>query len=370
MAALLGCGVPRYAPSRAPSHSSTFDAATTQALLRAAGDEVDAAGVPALLVHVEARDGRAFSGAVGTRDLRRRDEARLGDRIRMGSVTKILTAVVAVRLAERGVLSLEERLSRWLPDLPRAGEITIAELLSHRAGLPDVLGIGSVVHATIFTEHVYARDELLAEVAGGAFTDPPGARFRYSNGNYIVLGAALEEAAGSSMRALIDAEVLVPSGVHDTYLAPDEGRPPARLLVGYDRALVPFGHDVLPADTSFASLAWTSGALVSTASDIAAILRGVRDATLVSEASRSAMLPRWPAEGEHDERAVGLGLFRFDLRGRSHVGHAGLFIGSQALAVWDEADGTIVVVAGNRSSFDVNRVAARLGDIARGEGAR
>jgi D-alanyl-D-alanine carboxypeptidase len=370
MAGLLGCGVPRYAPSSAPSHSSTFDPATTLALLRAAEEEVNAASVPALLIHVEARDGRSFSGAVGTRDLRRRDEARLGDRIRFGSVTKVLTAVVAMRLAERGVISLEERLSRWLPDFPRAEEITIAELLSHRAGVPDVLGMGSLMHATIFTEHVYARDELLAKVAGGAFTDPTGARFRYSNGNYIVLGAALEEAAGSSMRALLDAQVLIPSGVHDTCLAPDEGPPPARLLIGYDRALVPFGHDVLPADTSFASLAWTSGALLSTASDIAAILRGVRDATLVSEASRNAMLPRWPAEGEHDERAVGLGLFRFDLRGRSYIGHAGLFIGSQALAVWDEVDETIVVVAGNRTSFDVNRVAARLGDVVRGGGAR
>ena len=81
------------------------------------------------------------------------------------------------------------------------------------------------------------------------------------------------------------------------------------------------------------------------------------------------MMPTWPASGEHDERAVGLGLFRFELAGRSYVGHIGLFIGSQALAVWDEADGTIYVVIGNRSKFDVGRVVARLSEVARAAGS-
>lgn len=365
--ALLGCGLPAYTLPASPAHVSTFDPPTTEAMLRAGAEELDAQRVPALLVHVETKRGASLSAALGTRDLRRRDAASLDDCVRVGSVVKMLTAIVTVRLAEEGVVALDEPVSRWLPDFPRARDMTLTQLLSHRAGVPEVISMRSLMKATLFPGHVFSRETLLADLATADRTREPGAEFHYSNGNTIVAGAALENASKRPFRALLGEHVLSRAQTSRTWLLPTDPAP-STLLVGYDRGLVPLGHDVLPDDTSWASLAWTSGALASTATDLAAIVRGVRDATLVSPKGRENMLPRWPATGEHGERAVGVGLFRFNIGGRTFIGHAGLFIGSQAVAVWDELDGTIYVVIGNRSPFDVNRVVARLGDIARRAG--
>lgn len=356
LAAACAASRPPAAPS--PFVSSTLDPQVTRDLLAALREERDRQRIPALFARIEVRGGGVLRAAVGTRDMKGGHAAGITDCVRVGSVTKLVLAVAALRLVERGVLSLDDPIARWLPALPAASSITVGQLLSHSAGVPDVTGISSLVGATLSPSHVYTKGELLARISSGrAFN--AGERFEYSNGNAIALGMVLEQASEKSIRQLFAEEVFARAGTAQTSLLPEDSIP-ACLLTGYDRDLIPFGHDLEPRDSSFASLAWTSGGLRSTVDDLASVVRGVRDATLVSSASLAQMLPSRPATGKFHEVAVGLGLFRFDFHGRSFVGHEGLFVGSQALAGWTEDDGTLLVLIGNRSSFDLAAIAERL----------
>lgn len=358
LALAVGCTAGSVPTAPAPSFISSFDEGATEALLAVLRTERDRQQIPELLVHLESPGGRMLRAAVGTRGLGDPIPAELSDCVRVGSVTKLLVAVATMKLVERGAITLKDHVGRWLPMLPAADAITIEQLLSHHAGVPDVLGAGSLAGATMFRSRSYARADLLAKISSRR-PFAPGEQFQYSNGNYIALGMVLEEASHEPIHALLAEHIIGPAGLSRTALLPD-GPAPDCLLMGYDRDLVPFGHEVRPSDNSFATLAWTSGALSSTVDDLAALVRGVRNATLVSRTSLASMLPSRPATGKHHEVAVGLGLFRFEFGGRRFVGHEGLFVGSQALAGWAEDDGTLVVLIGNRSSFDEGPIVGRL----------
>jgi len=108
---------------------------------------------------------------------------------RIGSATKMFTAVMIFQLIEEGKLSLDKKLSTYFPNLPNANKITISQMLYHRSGLYDY------THDTNFPEWMdkpKTHDELLKIIKdkGGDFE--PGTEADYSNSNYLLLGYIIE----------------------------------------------------------------------------------------------------------------------------------------------------------------------------------
>lgn len=128
------------------------------------------------------------------------------------SMTKVFTAVAVLQLVEAGRVDLDDPIGRWVPQ-PYGDGITVRHLLAHTAGIPNPLPLRWVhpvsVHAAV--DEPAELVKVLKRHARPAAA--PGARFRYANIGYWLLGAMVEQVSGVSFTAFTEANVLAPLGV-------------------------------------------------------------------------------------------------------------------------------------------------------------
>lgn len=144
---------------------------------------------------------------------------------RVGSVTKVFTAVAIMKLVEEGRLSLDTTMQDFFPQLPSAGSITVRQMLQHSSGLPEYLTLEP------FTSNMaqpYTPQQLLDMVAKAPLDFPPGSRFRYSNSGYLVLGMLVEKVAGQDFSSFLASQVTGPLGMASTRLYNDQELVPQR----------------------------------------------------------------------------------------------------------------------------------------------
>lgn len=140
------------------------------------------------------------------------------------SLTKTILAAAALRLAARGLLDLDEPAGRWLPELAArpAGPtpVTVARILSHRAGLPNYGGRNDYHWAVAAGLEPWSGDEFLARcgVEGPAVGD-----FAYSNIGYLLVGRLLERAGGRPLDDLLRLEVFGPLALSSATLVTQPG---------------------------------------------------------------------------------------------------------------------------------------------------
>lgn len=142
---------------------------------------------------------------------------RTDTKFNIGSITKVLTAVAVMQLAEQGKLLFNDTIGKYLPDYPNKAvseKVTIHQLLTHTAGLPRMARLsaqGLALRPGLRT--VSAWFPLFAERPPDF---EPGTRYRYSNEGYIVLGAIIEKASGSNYYDYMKEHVFKPAGMRDT----------------------------------------------------------------------------------------------------------------------------------------------------------
>jgi D-alanyl-D-alanine carboxypeptidase len=282
--------------------------------LEETAERLVASGVPGVLVRV--RDGD------DVRELAAGD-ATAGARFRIGSVTKTFVATLALDLADRGALSLDDPVSDYEPALLRdAGEVTIRELLAHHAGLFDYTSDPGLL-----------RGELDPRaLVGVADRKPRTVGYAYSSTNYLALGLVLERAALAPLDDLLRLRILEPYGLAQTTFEP--GRVSGSYLHGHERPMrdgVATGS-LTDTDERTARSAWAAGAMVSTAADLDRFFGRL----LAGELGRR-MRPAGDAR-------YGLGLARFETPCGPVVGHTGNLLGTITV-VWARETRRLVVAA-------------------------
>jgi CubicO group peptidase (beta-lactamase class C family) len=137
---------------------------------------------------------------------------------RNGAVAISYVAALLLRLVDEGKVSLDDTLSKWLPDVPHADRVTLRELARMTSGYVDY-----VIGNTEFNDAFYAdpfRQWEPAQLLGYATSRPllyePGTNWNYAHTNYVLLGQALERATGTDMPTLLRDEVLRPLGLTHT----------------------------------------------------------------------------------------------------------------------------------------------------------
>jgi len=134
----------------------------------------------------------------------------LHTRIGIASITKQMTDVILTRMVEERRISMDEKLSRYIPDFPRADKITIDMLANHRSGIP---------HRVMAPEResvAYTSAEFVEMAKKAKFDFEPGTRSSYSSGGYAVLARCLEIASGKSYAELLQQYVFGPAGMRDS----------------------------------------------------------------------------------------------------------------------------------------------------------
>jgi D-alanyl-D-alanine carboxypeptidase len=278
-------------------------------------DELVEEGVPGVVVRL--RDGADV-------DAFARGRATPADRFRVGSITKTLVAVLALKLADAGALRLDDPVSRHVPGLLRDGDhVTIRDLLGHTAGLEDYTQDPELLNGELPPRALVAIADRRPRTTG----------YAYSSTNYLALGLVLEAAGKAPLDVLLRRHVVEPFGLSETTFEPE--RVSGAHLHGHTRA----SRDGIATgrlrDTSGRSArsAWAAGAAVSTAADLDRFF-----ARLLGGELGARMRPAG------DDR-YGLGIARFETTCGAVVGHTGNLLGT--ISVVGARGSRLLVAAAN-----------------------
>jgi len=235
--------------------------------------------------------------------------------LRLGSITKQFTSTAILMLAEEGKLSVDDDITRHLPDYPTRGKkITIEHLLTHTSGIVSYTGKPGYVTGM-------TRDVSVAGMIDSFKNDPldfePGSQYRYNNSGYFLLGAIIEKISGQSYASFLEQRIFKPLGMRDTYY---EG-------VGASRAPVAAGHTRTASGYGAArplsmTQPYAAGSLVSTVDDLARWDAAIAAGKLLKPASWQRAFTSYRLA---DGKATGYG-YGWDLnkvQGQTAMGHGG-----------------------------------------------
>jgi CubicO group peptidase (beta-lactamase class C family) len=263
--------------------------------------------------------------------------------LRWASLSKPLTAVVAMQLVEEGVLGLEDDVRRWVPDFPDKGAtIRVRHLLSHQSGIPQYQK-GKVFPRVRDhdTPHPYADVELALDTfSESPLLFPPGTKYGYSTHAYILLSAVVQRAGGKAFYEQVRERVMKPLGM--TNLTPDwQWEDIPHRAVGY-RWKKKEGV-VLAPDTD---VSWKlgGGGFLSTVADLARFVEGVMNDELVRLETRKKMWTKQRlAKGKVTEAGLGFVIAKDD-QGRTKIIHNGSQEGAATRMMIYPAEKRAVVV--------------------------
>lgn len=345
---VAGCATPvplSVAPAASSQPSPTAEAGRDERL-QAVIDEWAAANDP---VGVSAAalfpGGDLWLGTAGLADREAGTPIRPSDRFEIASITKTFMSALTLRLAEQGVIGLDDPVASCLPTFPAGEEITIRMLLGHRAGVFDPTSeLVTDRFGPPDPERIFTPTELVEAAAAGTPAFSPGSRHEYSNAGYWVLAACLEAVAGQDIAEQLDAHIIGPLGLTDTLLF-DASLSDVEVVNAYkdldlDGSEDPMGTKPLP---GLVTPAWTAGAMISTAEDLVRFLDALFGGELLSAASLDAMLDASSGGGSY-----ALGIYRANGR----WGHDGGIAGYLSAAFHDPASGVTVAVLTNRFGPD------------------
>ncbi|HEY0305639.1 MAG TPA: serine hydrolase domain-containing protein, partial [Longimicrobiales bacterium] len=128
-------------------------------------------------------------------------------RYAIGSVSKQFTATAVLLLAEEGKLSLDDKVAKWFPQLTRANDITLRNLLSMTSGYQDYWPQDYVFPDM---QRPSAASEIMQRWAGKALDFEPGSKWQYSNTNYVIAAAIVEKVAGVPFMDFLRSRIFTP----------------------------------------------------------------------------------------------------------------------------------------------------------------
>lgn len=199
--ALLGAD-----PTSQNAEQQVLDTQISERVQRA----VQESGVPAVSVAVVENSHLTYAHAFGFANLAENRKATTDTRFAVGSVSKQFTAFALLTLQEEGKLSLDDRVAKYFPDLTRAGEVTIRQLLSHTAGYEDYAPQDYLIPEWTRPTTPHA---ILDRWAKKPLNFDPGTEWQYSNTNFVLAGEIFEKVAGQSLLSFLKARVFDPLGM-------------------------------------------------------------------------------------------------------------------------------------------------------------
>ncbi|MDX2220526.1 MAG: serine hydrolase [Burkholderiales bacterium] len=292
----------------------------------------------------------------GLADTEKKVPIQPGDVFRLGSMTKQFTAVAILMLAEEGKLSVQDEITRFVPDYPTQGKkITVEHLLTHTSGIKsytNMPGFRTIVN----------KDMKPLEVVDFFKNEPmefaPGERYAYNNSGYFLLGIIIEKVSGMSYADFVAKRIFEPLGMTHTAFEGFE-RNGVKRIAGYGRGRAGFE----PARPMSMTQPYAAGSLVSTVDDLARWDAAITAGKLLKPASwKRAFTPYVLNNGKPTDYGYGWQIRKF--QGEELIEHGGAINGFHTQGMRLPASRVYVAVLTNRlgarpaSEFHAERAAA------------
>jgi len=264
-------------------------------------------------------------------------------KFRIGSITKQFTAMLILQLVEQGKLKLDGKLSEYLPDYRKdvGDKVTIHHLLTHTSGIPSYTGLPKFFEDV--SRDPYTVAEFVKKYASGELDFEPGAKFRYNNSGYFLLGAIIEKLHGKPYEQVMKENIFNPLGMknsgfdhHDAILT--------KRASGYQKT--PAGY--INAPYLDMSIPYAAGSLYSTVEDLYLWDQALYTDKLLSAKNKELMYKPFL-----DDYAYGWGIKKVTLSGSKEVvnsvQHTGGINGFNTIIVRYPAQKHLIVLLDNTS---------------------
>ncbi|MES2835614.1 MAG: serine hydrolase domain-containing protein [Pseudomonadota bacterium] len=275
----------------------------------------------------------------------------LNDRFRLASVSKQFTAAAILTLQDKGVLSVDDPLCKWIDPCPEAwAPIRLHHLLSHTSGVPDLMSQANWGQRRI---RPTTPDQLTAASAMYRLQFQPGTKVKYDNAGFNLLGVVIERASGMAFADYLRTALFEPLGMKDTGY--DDGADHG-IIMGYAN----LAGGLAPQPDANPSVVFAAGGLYSTLDDLLVWERALHRGYLLSPESYADMIrDHAPADTGPERGRVrrdwGYGLFANRLGTRVSPGfderqiyHTGSWSGFRNLITYQpDADVTVIVLSNN-----------------------
>ena len=276
---------------------------------------------------------------------------------RLASLTKQFTAATILMLRGEGLLSLDDAIARYLPELPAfANNVTVRQLLQHISGLPDYEDYLRITHLVPVREReipymIADAESLLA---------PEGTTYHYSNTGYALLGVIAERAAGLPFPEVLRTRIFAPAGMDGTIAYVADGPPVRERAYGYSRSRVL--RRWKRTDQSMTSAVLGDGGIYASVRDWLQWDRAWNCFLLLDSLTQEeAFTPGMLVDGSRTTYGYGWMVERY--RGLRAVAHSGGTIGFTHFMVRFPEDQFTVVILSNRGGTSVVPLVFRIVDL-------
>jgi CubicO group peptidase (beta-lactamase class C family) len=288
-----------------------------------------------------------LKGAYGPADREWNVPNSVSTKYRIGSITKQFTASCILQMVEQGKLSLEDRLSRFIPGFPKGDSVSIRMLLNHTSGIPSYTSqpdFGKYERLSL------SKDSMISFFKNRPYDFSPGSKFQYDNSGYFLLGYILEKVSGQSFESYLRQNILDKLGMENTGADRLDSILTSRAR-GYVRSHKQF------INAPFISMEWpfSAGELYSTLEDLYKWDRALYGNSIISESSKQKMFK--PGKGNY-----GFGVFIDSVENHYRISHGGGIPGFiSKIDRYVKDDICIIVLSNNESNADF--ISIGLADI-------
>jgi D-alanyl-D-alanine carboxypeptidase len=297
------------------------DAPRYQAALETARSAAGAYGVTFAVV----RDGELVWAGSSGRDRDGRTDLTPDSAMVIGSVTKTYVAATILQLVEEGAVALDDSVHALLPAVKGLSpKITIGQLLDHTSGLADVFNDTTRKGLEDHPEHAWSSDEVLGTLHAPWY--PPGEGWAYANTNYYLLGLVVERLTGVPLVDELNRRIIGPLNLTGTHMLSADAAGP-----------------LAPAWTT---IFWASGAMTSSAADLARWGDALYGGEILLPETRQAML-------ELNDHDYGFGVQKVEVPGATGYGHTGLLNTYTTLLYHHPSEDLTIALLVNRSHVDL-----------------
>ncbi len=327
--------------------------------LMQAGYKADGPGATVLV----AQKGRIiYHKAFGLANLELNVPLKTDHVFRIGSVTKQFTVAAILQLAEQGKLSLQDELTKFIPDYPTQGKrITVEQLLNHTSGIKSYTGMAA------WDAEVQRRDFTPSALIDYFKNQPmdfePGAEFRYNNSGYILLGFIIETVSGEPYGTYIAEHIFKPLGMQHSYYGDVAPIIPNR-AAGYSQA--DGENNYTNAAYLSMSQPYAAGSLLSTVEDLYIWTKALHSGKVISaESLKKATTPLVLPNKVNTH--YGFGLEMDNLLGSSTVEHGGGIHGFLSHLVYLPKEDICVAILTNCDCNSPSEVASKMAALVAGK---
>lgn len=312
----------------------------------ASAQEIDVAAVDSFISYIEQHNQGIGEVAISQNGRMIYDRAFGKDAVppdngkyRVGSVSKLFTAILVHRLYEEKRLTPESALENDFPLFVTADSITMAHMLSHRSGLADYALKEDTL--PLWLTQPVDEAEILAEIVRQGVLFAPGENIRYSNTAYYLLRRIVERRYGLPYRDIVERYITAPLHLYDTEAAvadSEAAAPPYQLNTANCWQEVD--------DFYFPNVIGV-GDIISTPRDLLRLIEALFSKSILGDTLASAMLPQ-------GSDTFGYGMMRMPFYERTFYGHAGDTFGSHSVVMYNPADGIAIALCLNGCSTPRN----------------